>query len=77
VDQSSAGRPQPGDAEIVQGGQAGSGIYNVHAEFRGFALAWDLATLTPMQNQAVNIFGLPVSILLPECAGTRTPASED
>jgi hypothetical protein len=57
ADQSSAGRPQAGDAEVVQCAFHESEIANVHALFRGFAQTVSLPPLIRTQNPAVNIFG--------------------
>ena len=57
VDQSSAGRPQAGDAEVVQQVPGQSQIVNVHAVIRGFAQAASLRPLTRTQNPVVKIFG--------------------
>ena len=57
ADQSSAGRPQAGDAEVVQCAFHESEIANVHALFRGFAQTVSLPPLIRTQNLAVNIFG--------------------
>jgi hypothetical protein len=56
ADQSSAGRPQAGDAEVVQCAFHESEIANVHALFRGFAQTVSLPPLIRTQNPAVNIF---------------------
>jgi hypothetical protein len=56
ADQSSAGRPQAGDAEVVQCAFHESEIANVHALFRGFAQTVSLPPLIRTQNLAVNIF---------------------
>jgi len=57
ADQSSAGRPQAGDAEVVQCVPGQSRIVNVHALFRGFAQTETLPPLIRTQNPAVKIFG--------------------
>ena len=57
ADQSSAGRPQAGDAEVVQCPRWDSRIVNVHALFHGFAQTETLPPLIRTQNPAVNIFG--------------------
>ncbi len=57
ADQSSAGRPQAGDAEVVQRRKVRLRIVNVHALFRGFAQTVSLRPLIRTQNPAVKIFG--------------------
>ena len=57
ADQSSAGRPQAGDADVVQRSKSPSQIASVHARFRGFAHANTGRPPTRMQNPAVQIFG--------------------
>jgi formate-dependent nitrite reductase cytochrome c552 subunit len=57
ADQSSAGRPQAGDAEVVQRWKDRLRIVNVHALFSGFAQTVSLRPLIRTQNPAVNIFG--------------------
>jgi hypothetical protein len=57
ADQPSAGRPQAGDAEVVQRAPGQSQIASVHAVIRGFAQAASLRPLIRTQNPAVKIFG--------------------
>ena len=57
ADQSSAGRPQAGDAEVVQCRKVRLRIVNVHALFGGFAQLGSLCPLIRTQNLLVKIFG--------------------
>ena len=57
ADQSSAGRPQAGDADVVQRIRAELQIASVHALFRGFAHADARRLSTCTQNPTVQIFG--------------------
>jgi hypothetical protein len=58
ADQGSAGRPQAGDAEVVQRISRQSQIANVHAEIRGFAQMHSLQKVIRTQNLAVKNSGL-------------------
>jgi hypothetical protein len=57
VNQWSAGRPQAGDAEVVQCLQTESRIVNAHALICGFAQVETRRPLIRTQNPAVKIFG--------------------
>ena len=76
ADQSSAGRPQAGDADVVQRSDSRSQIASVHALFRGFAHADVHHPPRRTQNSAVQIVGkYKRGALTASCGTDRLPIS--